>query len=129
MVTLQAEAAQQFTTELDADTRYARIPALRQQVADEQAVIASGGTADPNADPRVAAAQAERDGKKAAYEAAQARSAELDARAQCELDGSCGSGDAGVGDAYVAAAAAAADQVGVRDAAKADLDAADAELA
>jgi hypothetical protein len=128
MVTLQAEAAQQFTTELDADARYAGIPALQQKVADEQAVIASGGTADPNADPAVVAAQAERDAKQAAYDAAQARAAELQARAQCELDGSCGSGRAGVGDAYLAAAAAAGQQATARDAAKASLDAADASL-
>ena len=55
-VEANAEAAQQFTTELDADARYVSIPALRQQVADEQAVIAGGGDADPNADPRVQAA-------------------------------------------------------------------------
>lgn len=128
MVTLQAEAAQEFTEELDADARYAQIPALQQRVADQQAVIASGGTTDPNADPRVGTAQIERDAKLAAYEAAQARSAELDAKAQCELDGTCGSGEAGTGDAYVAAAAAAAQQATVTASAKADLDAADAEL-
>jgi hypothetical protein len=128
MVTLQVEAAQTFTTELDADARYAGIPALQQKVADEQALIAGGGTADPNADPGVVAAQAERDAKQAAYDAAQARAAELQARAQCELDGTCGSGHAGAGDAYLAAAAAAGGQATVRDAAKAALDAADAAL-
>jgi hypothetical protein len=129
MVTLQAEAAEQFTTGLDADTRYAQIPELRQRVADEQAVIASGGTADPSADPSVVAAQADRDGKQAAYDAAVARFAELQAKAQCELDGSCGSGRPGTGDAYLAAAAAAGQQATARDAAKAALDASDASLA
>ncbi len=129
MLTMQAEAAREFTAELDADVRYAQIPALRQQVADEQAVIASGGGTDPNADPRVVAAQADRDGKQAAYDAASAQSAQLAAKAQCELDGTCGSGTAGVGDAYVSAATAAGQQATVRDAAKAALDAADAALA
>jgi hypothetical protein len=128
MVTMQAEAADAFTTELAADARYAVIPDLQQRVAEEQAVIATGGATDPNADPRVGTAQAERDAKLAAYEAASARSAELDAKAQCELDGSCGSGDAGVGGAYLAAADAAGQQAAVRDAAKAGLDAADAAL-
>ncbi|GAB3358445.1 DUF4407 domain-containing protein [Modestobacter lapidis] len=128
MVTLQAEAAQEFTTELNADARYAQIPTLQQRVADEQAVIASGGMTDPNADPRVGTAQAERDARQAAYAAAQARAAELNAKAQCELDGTCGSGEAGTGDAYLAAAAAASQQATVTAAAKADLDAADAEL-
>jgi hypothetical protein len=124
MVTLQAEAAEKFTTKLDADVRYAQIPALQQRVADEQGVIASGGSADPNSDPRVVTAQAERDSKQAAYAAAQARSAELQGKAQCELDGTCGSGTAGAGDAYLSAAAAA----GQQSAAKADLDAAESAL-
>jgi hypothetical protein len=128
IVTLQAEAADEFTAELDADARYAQIPALRQKIAEEQAVLASGGATDPNADPRVTAATTERDAKQAAYDAAQARYGELQAKAQCELDGSCGSGEAGVGDAYVSAAAAAATQAAVRDAAKAELDAAEGAL-
>jgi Domain of unknown function (DUF4407) len=128
MVTMQAEAADEFTTELAADARYAPIPGLQEKVAAEQAVLAGGGSADPSTDSRVKAAQADRDAKQAAYEAAQSRSADLDARAQCELDGSCGSGTPGEGDAYNAAAAAAAQQAAVRDAAKADLDAADADL-
>jgi hypothetical protein len=128
MVTMQAEAAQEFTSGLATDARYAQIPELQQRVADEQATIASGGTTDPGADPQVRTAQTERDAKLEAYEAAQARSAELDAKAQCELDGSCGSGEAGTGDAYLAAAAAASQQATVTAAAKADLDAADASL-
>ncbi|WP_299959036.1 DUF4407 domain-containing protein [uncultured Modestobacter sp.] len=129
IVTMQAEAAEEFTDGLDADARYAPIPTLETRVAEQQAVIASGGTADPNADPRVVAAQAERDAKQTAFQTAVDRFAELQARAQCELDGSCGSGDVGQGAAYFAAATAATQQAGVRDAAKADLDAAEAELA
>lgn len=128
MVTMQAEAAEQFTERLDADVRYAQIPGLQQRVAAEQVVLAGGGTADPNADPRVVAALAERDGKQAPYSAAQAGSAQLQAKAQCELDGTCGSGTAGAGDAYVSAAAAATQQAAVADGAKAELDAADTAL-
>src|SRR3954466_4676348 len=50
IVTLQAEAADTFTAGLDADARYTQIPALQQKIADEQAVLASGGATDPNAD-------------------------------------------------------------------------------
>jgi hypothetical protein len=128
IVTLQAEAADEFAADLDADARYTQIPALQQKIADEQAVLASGGATDPNADPRVTAATTDRDAKQAAYDAAQASYGELQAKAQCELDGSCGSGQAGVGDAYVSAAAAAATQAAVRDAAKAELDAAETAL-
>jgi hypothetical protein len=129
IVTLQAEAADEFTTELDADARYAQIPELQQRIAEEQAVLAGGGATDPNADPRVTAAIADRDGKKTAYDAAQTTYGELQAKAQCELDGTCGSGEAGPGDAYQSAAAAAATQAAVRDAAKGALDDAEATLA
>src|SRR4051794_18485425 len=128
IVTMQAEAAEQFTEKLNADERYAQIPVLQQKVAGEQGVLAGGGTADPAADPVVVAAQAERDAKQAAYDAASARYADLQAKAQCELDGTCGSGRAGAGDAYLSAAAAAGQQASVRDAAKAELDTADAAL-
>jgi hypothetical protein len=128
IVTLQAEAANEFSTELAADARFVGIPDLEQKIAAEQAVLAGGGATDPNADPRVTAAQADRDARQTDYDAAQARFAELQAKAQCELDGTCGSGTAGPGDAYQAAAAAAAAQAGVRDAAQDELDAADAAL-
>jgi hypothetical protein len=128
IVTLQAEAADEFTADLDADARYAPIPQLQQKIADEQAVLAGGGATDPNADPRVTAAVSDRTAKQAAYDAAQARYGELQAKAQCELDGSCGSGKAGPGDAYQTAAAAAAQQAAVRDAAKKELDGAEAAL-
>src|SRR4051794_32817870 len=128
IVTMQAEAAAEFAAGLDADERYAQIPDLQQRIADEQALIAAGGNSDPNTAPAVVTAQAERDAKQAAYDAAQARFAELQAAAQCELDGSCGSGREGTGDAYFAAAAAAQQQASVRDAAQAALDTADTAL-
>ena len=128
IVTMQAEAAEEFTESLDADERYSRIPELQEQVAAEQAVLAGGGTTDPNADPRVTAAAADRDAKQAAFQTAVDRHAELQAKAQCELDGTCGSGDIGQGAAYFAAAAAATQAADVRDAAKAELDAAEQAL-
>ncbi|MGY2079866.1 DUF4407 domain-containing protein [Modestobacter sp. SYSU DS0657] len=128
VVTMQAEAAQEFSAGLDADQRYAQIPVLSERIAESQAVLAGGRTADPNAGPTVVAAQAERDAKRAAYDAAVARYDELQAKAQCELDGTCGSGRPGTGDAYFSAAAAAAQQATVRDRAKAELDDADAAL-
>jgi hypothetical protein len=128
IVTLQAEAADEFTTELDADARYAQIPDLQASIAEEQAVLAGGGAIDPNADPRVTAATAERDGAKASYDAAQTTWTELQAKAQCELDGTCGSGEPGEGDAYVSAAASAAAQAAVRDAARSALDEAERTL-
>lgn len=128
IVTMQAEAAEEFTAGLDADVRYARIPTLEQRIAEEQAVLAGGGTADPNADPRVAAAAADRDAAQTAHQTAQDRFEQQQAKAQCELDGTCGSGDIGQGAAYFAAAAAADQQRAVRDAAKAELDAAQTAL-
>jgi hypothetical protein len=65
----------------------------------------------------VAAAQA-------AYDGALAAQRELSARAQCELDGTCGTGRAGTGEAYAQARAAADAQRDVVAAADSDLDAA-----
>ncbi|QXG76753.1 DUF4407 domain-containing protein [Modestobacter sp. L9-4] len=128
IVTLQAEAAERFTDELGADARYAPIPVLEQQIAEEQAVLAGGGAGDANADPRVTGAQTERDAKQATYDAEAQKYSDLRTRAQCELDGTCGSGEEGEGAAYFGAAAAADAQADVRDAAKAELDAADRAL-
>jgi len=128
VVTLQAEAAEHFTDGLAADARYAPIPGLQEKIAAEQAVLASGGAVDPGTDARVTGAQAERDAKQAAYDTESGKYADLQARAQCELDGTCGSGEEGQGAAYFGAAAAATAQADVRDAAKAELDAADEAL-
>ena len=49
-------------------------------------------------------------------------SRELEAKAQCELDGSCGTGDAGTGQAYIEARQAADAQAAVVVAARAALD-------
>lgn len=120
IVSLQAEAADAYRTSLDADARFAGLPELRAQVATGQAVVASGGSSAADLAPlqgEVAAAQA-------AYDAALTTQRELSAKAQCELDGTCGTGDAGTGEAYAQARAAADAQRDVVDAAKTDLDAA-----
>ena len=124
VVALQAEASDEFNQSLDDDARFAGLPELREKVATEQAVVASGGTSAADLAPlqgELAAAQA-------AYDAALATQRELSARAQCELDGTCGTGDAGTGEAYVQARAAADAHAGVVDAAKDELDAATAAI-
>jgi hypothetical protein len=120
VVALQAEASDAYKRSLDADARFAGLPELRQEVVTGQAVVASGGASAADLAPlqaEVAAAQA-------AYDAALTGQRELSARAQCELDGTCGTGDAGTGEAYAQARRAADAQAGVVDAAKSDLDAA-----
>ena len=118
VVTLQAENADSYRKSLDADARFAQLPALKQQVATEQGVVASGGRTDPAlkaVHDRVTTAQA-------TYAAAVTQFQALDAQAQCELNGTCGTGQAGPGTAYQSARAAADAQSGVVTAAKADLD-------
>jgi hypothetical protein len=124
VVALQAEASDEFNQNLDDDARFAGLPELREKVATEQAVVASGGTSAADLAPlqgELAAAQA-------AYDAALTTQRELSARAQCELDGTCGTGDAGTGQAYIEARAAADAHAGVLDAAKDELDAATAAI-
>ena len=97
VVALQAEASDEFNQSLDDDARFAGLPELREKVATEQAVVASGGASAADLAPlqgELAAAQA-------AYDAALTTQRELSARAQCELDGTCGTGDAGTGQAYM----------------------------
>ncbi len=124
IVALQAEASDEFRSDLDGDARFAGLPELRERVATGQAVVASGGSSAADLAPlqgQVSAAQA-------AYDAARTTQRELSARAQCELDGTCGTGDAGTGEAYAQARAAADAQGDVVDAAKDDLDAAAAAV-
>jgi hypothetical protein len=125
IVSLQAEASDAYKKSLDGDARFAGLPALREKVATEQAVVASGGSAAADLAPlqgEVASAQA-------AYDAALATQGQLTARAQCELDGTCGTGRAGTGEAYLQARAAADAQRDVVSQAKADLETDQAELA
>ncbi|MGY1771912.1 DUF4407 domain-containing protein [Blastococcus sp. SYSU D00813] len=103
IVTMQAEAADEYRTSLEADARFAGLPELAQQVALEEQIVATGGAADP----ALAGVQAEVGAKQTALDQAVATHQQLQARAQCELDGTCGTGDAGTGQAYVEARAAA----------------------
>lgn len=124
VMALQAEASDEFNRNLDDDARFAGLPELREKVATEQAVVASGGTSAADLAPL----QGELSAAQAAYDAALATQRELSARAQCELDGTCGTGDAGTGQAYIEARAAADAHAGVVEAAKDELDAAAAAL-
>jgi hypothetical protein len=122
VVALQAEASDTYKHNLDGDERFRGLPALRTKVASERSVIASGGATDPaltTLRDEVSAAQA-------AYDQAQHTAQDLTARAQCELNGTCGTRQAGSGTAYQQAKAAADAQAGAVTAAKADLDAATA---
>ncbi|MGY1810010.1 DUF4407 domain-containing protein [Blastococcus sp. SYSU D00669] len=120
IVALQAEKSDEYKRSLDADARFVGLPELRERVAAEQAVVASGGQADPD----LALLQGEVATAQTAYDQALATQRELSAKAQCELDGTCGTGDAGTGEAYVQARAAADAQAGVVASARAELDAA-----
>ena len=76
------------------------------------------------ADAGLAVVRAEVTAGQAVLDAAVDVSRTLEAKAQCELDGSCGTGDAGTGQAYVEARAAADAQAAVVASARSALDAA-----
>jgi len=124
IVALQAEASDAYKESLDSDARFTGLPELRETVANEQAIVASGGQSDPSLAPL----QGELTSTQAAYDGALATQLDLQAKAQCELNGTCGTGDAGTGLAYQQAAAAAASQNAVVASAKSDLDAATSAL-
>jgi len=118
VVTMQAEAADSYRASLETDERFAGLPELRSRIDAAEASVASGGRSDAGLDAlrdQAAAAQAELDD-------AEKTSRKLDAKAQCELDGTCGTGDAGTGEAYVQARARATTQEDVVASARAELD-------
>jgi hypothetical protein len=149
LVTMHQAAVDEFEKAQQSNTLYAQIPALQAQISALQAQVDAPPSIDTTKDPRVQNAQAELAAATAAVAAAQAGvtsptsadpatdprvkdaqagydSALADyntkhAAAQCELDGTCGTGRAGEGDAYRAAKAA-------EDSAKATLDQAAKEL-
>src|SRR4051812_37720421 len=125
VVALQAEASDAYNKSLATDARFAGLPALRDKVASEEAIVASGGESSPDLAP----VQSSLASAQAAYDAAVKKHQDLQARAQCELDGTCGTGDAGPGTAYQRAQAAADTQAGVVASAKGELDAATATAA
>jgi hypothetical protein len=120
IVAMQAEAADAYRASLDADTRFEHLPEVKERIAVSEAVVASGGVADAG----LAVVRAEVTAKQAVLDQAVEVSRKLEAKAQCELDGTCGTGDAGTGQAYVQARAAADAQAAVVDSARSDLDAA-----
>ncbi|MGK5170514.1 DUF4407 domain-containing protein [Geodermatophilus sp. CPCC 205761] len=120
IVSMQAEAADAYRTELESDARFVGLPALRERIATQESIVATGGQSDPE----LIAVQASVTDRQAAYDAALGTQRELEAKAQCELDGTCGTGDAGTGTAYQQARAAADAQVAVVASARSELDAA-----
>ena len=118
IATMHREAADEFRKNLATDARFVVIPDLERQVADAKARVVSGGGTDPAVKE-----------KQAAYDAAFAKYQELQAAAQCELNGTCGTGRPGVAEAYEQAKANADQQLAVVNAAKRDLDAAGAASA
>jgi hypothetical protein len=120
IVTLQAEQSDAYQARLHADARFRQLPALRTKVAGEQSIVASGGRTDSSlaaVHDAVAAAQADYDRALKSYQS-------LDAKAQCELNGTCGTRQPGTGTAYQQARAAADAQAAVVASAKTDLAAA-----
>jgi hypothetical protein len=120
IVSMQAEAADAYKTSLTEDARFVHLPELEERIAAQEAIVASGGLADPG----LAVVQAEVTAAQAALDQAVEVSRGLEAKAQCELDGTCGTGDAGTGQAYVQARAAADAQKAVVASARSELDAA-----
>jgi hypothetical protein len=119
---MQVEVADAFRSSLESDARFAELPELREKVALGESIVATGGVADP----QLAAVQGDVTAAQEAYDAALATQRELEAKAQCELDGTCGTGEAGTGQAYVEARAAADAQASVVASARSALEAATA---
>jgi hypothetical protein len=118
IVTMQAEGGDAYRASLADDARFAHLPELEERIASQEAIVASGGVADAG----LAVVRAEVTAKQAVLDAELGTARELEAKAQCELDGSCGTGDAGTGQAYVQARAAADAQAAVVTSARSDLD-------
>src|SRR3954466_12635884 len=80
IVTLQAEKADAYKASLDSDSRFEGLPDLREKIAAEQAIVASGG--GNGAAP--AAGRGGAAGGRGARDAALASYQQLSGRAQCE---------------------------------------------
>jgi Domain of unknown function (DUF4407) len=120
VVTMQAEAADSYRTALESDERFAGLPELRSRIESAEASVASGGRSDAGLDAlRASATEAQ-----ASLDRAEKTARKLDAKAQCELDGTCGTGDAGAGEAYVQARSRADAQADTVSSARSALDAA-----
>ncbi|WP_424183592.1 DUF4407 domain-containing protein [Actinokineospora sp. G85] len=111
--TMRAEAVVQMRAKLD--DAHEQIGSLERQEKSLQDAIAGRNVTAISTDPDVVAAQGEYDRAQTAYQAAERE-------AQCELNGTCGTGRRGVGEAYDAARAAADQARAARDDAKRKLD-------
>jgi hypothetical protein len=112
---MQADAASAAQRQLDSDARFAGLPALRETIAAEQAVVDAGPAAVTDGDADVRRARQELAAAQAAYETAQQG-------VVCEKEGTCGSGVRGAGIAF-------REKVQIRDQAGRTLEQARAELA
>jgi hypothetical protein len=117
---MHAQQIAQAKTELD--KTYADITQLKSEQATLQATISGQTIPAVTDDADVKAAEAN-------YQTAQTTFQQLSNQAQCELNGTCGSGHVGQGPAYLAAKAQADDAQRARDAAKTALDTAKAKAA
>ncbi|GAB3243360.1 DUF4407 domain-containing protein [Kineosporia babensis] len=111
---MHAEEAAAFKDQLDADSRFSGIPALQQQIAQQQAIVDAGPSASPESDPAVKTARAALATAQAAYD-------EAEEAVVCEIEGTCGTGRRGAGIAYD-------EKVRIRQNAASDLRAARADL-
>jgi Domain of unknown function (DUF4407) len=119
LTTMHAEAA--IESRKIREDAFVQIERLEKREKELQAIVAGGSTAAVSADPDVKAAQAAYDAAEKSYQKAQSD-------AQCELDGTCGTGDRGVGESYRQKERAAADARAARDTAKRKLDDVTAEV-
>lgn len=124
IVQMQAERADAYRLGLEKDARFADLPALRERIDAAESIVASGGLTDAG----LAGVQGEVTARQAQMDAALATAQQLQAKAQCELDGTCGTGDPGSGTAYQQARAAADAQAAVVASARSALDAATTDL-
>lgn len=120
IVRMQAERADAYRVGLEKDARFSDLPALRHRIATAESVVASGGVADTG----LAAVQGDVTARQGEYDKALGTQRDLEAKAQCELDGTCGTGERGAGTAYQQARAAADAQAAVVASARSALDAA-----
>src|SRR5688500_7216811 len=103
IVAMQDEQADAYRTSLESDARFGGLPKLEERIALQESIVASGGRADTE----LGTVRAEVTAKQAVLGAELGTARQLEAKAQCELDGTCGTGDAGTGAAYVEAREAA----------------------
>jgi hypothetical protein len=113
LTTMKAEQVQQSKKALD--QAYANIAELQKTEKSLQDAIAGRTSRAVSDDPDVKAAQSAYDNADKAYQ-------EADRQAQCELDGTCGTGQRGVGESYRQKRAAADSARQARDDARRKLD-------